>query len=553
MIQMKITPNKLAILFLSMTFFVSSCQKEMDEATDLNSGKGKVTLKLSGARFKEPTNDKDLQSSANRKGSVSSSKIQYQEIPFNDDYMMSAALTPVGEISSSLRASARANAVSKDLITEPLEEGTPYTISVYEKGNRDNLIASKNFIHGVDDKNIEFELESGEYTFVANATKKYYQKQWNSNFQEWQETSDWSSPHWHEDIVVESGESKPLDIVLNNAFAEITVSVNSGDLGIITRIGGGNFSPTYSSYPFASSSVTIDDFTGEVTYGGMANSFEMFTFPFTYTSHEPSSLWVSNPAPLRLDYSDKGTVSISGIIINNKMGSVSISDLEIEEGVKYHLELSLMKKPEEEEKTFKVGSIEFAKSNLWYDIYTQKYYFRGTSLFFPGFVKPLVNNPSYPQPGGFHNGTNGDPCKLVEPFDTWRLPTQMEIEQIMFPAFNISTPYTESQNTYYDYYGVHFGTRQSTSNESSSYLNLVCVGYGNSAGYVGYEREKDRYLLSTIDGGYTQLILSPPKASDPLVSQDVAGNISGPGGQIEIVNFEQGKDIAIAVRCVKNN
>lgn len=533
---MKINLIKFLILLIATTMVFSSCQKDNKEESLTTSDKGTVRLKIGGTSFSGKKNDATLQSSNNKKSTKESLLVQHQEVSFNKDYNVTATLTAVGNTEPSLRGSNRAESVPNGPVTEPLQKGTEYTITVYEKGNRDKEVASKKYVHGVDDTSIEFELTPGDYTFTANATKKYYQKRFNDNFQEYQEVSTWTYPHWHEDISVTAGRNLNLNIVFTNTFPELTITLNAGNIGNITSIKHGTFYPSYSSYD-----TKIDKFNGTVTYGGGFYNNAMFTFPYQYTFPrvETSSTWTSNPVPLPLNYTDQGRIELTNVIINNIMGEVKLANLVIEEGVKYDLQLTLGDK--KADKTYKVGNLEFAKANLVYDRSTNKYFFGSAGnagdLFFPNYVRSLNINPAWPQPSGNENGAFGDPCKLMTPLNTWRLPKQTEIQESLFQTYGITPPSQPNQNTYSNGSSIYFGIRQYPGSELSNYFSLNFRGYGKDTGYYGFETDKGRYLLTKPDGGYTQLVIS---------------GTNGSVGTFEFLEFKNNENIAISVRCVKN-
>src|SRR5690606_16802651 len=146
------------------------------------------------------------------------------------------------------------------------------------------------------------------YTFVSFAKKEYTRRIYNPNTTFYYTVTDYGALHWKKDVTITAGKKTALNIILTNLFAELTVTLNSGNIGNITSINSGRFSPTYSFFDSE-----IDEFTGEVTFGGGFYNGVSFSF----LSNSPSSIWKSDPVPLLLDYTESGKIELEGVVINN--------------------------------------------------------------------------------------------------------------------------------------------------------------------------------------------------------------------------------------------
>src|SRR5690606_37640226 len=197
--------HNIVAIFIAASVFLSSCQKDNQREIN-NSAKGTVSLKIDGASFGETTSDKPLQASTSKRGSIESLTVQQQEVPLNREYNVKATLTPTNISSQSvLKASNRTSSATNRHITEPLDKGTEYTVYVYEKANPNREIVSKTFKHGVDDSNIQFELDPGEYTFVSFAKKEYTRRIYNPNTTFYYTVTDYGALHWKKDVTITAG------------------------------------------------------------------------------------------------------------------------------------------------------------------------------------------------------------------------------------------------------------------------------------------------------------------------------------------------------------
>jgi len=518
---MKINLNKLVAFFMVTLVLASSCKKEKQEESS-NSGNGTISLKIAGTSFTK------LESNISPKGStksttISSSDTQYQEVPFNDEYTVQATLTPIGTIQPILRGSTRAESVSNGKITQPLEKGVKYTINVYEKSNPEIVRGVKFFTHGVDDSDISFDLAPGEYTLLAYGGD-YGKPLFDYNNE--------NCFHWKKDIKITEGENLNLNIVFQNMFASANITLNAENVGTIESIGSLYVTPTYFSIGYS-----VNYFTGVIKYEGPGRSVSIVN------RVSPSSpIWTSDALVLKTG-PNKAEINMYNVIINGIEGKINLSNLTIEEGVKYDIQLKLGSKTE---KTFKIAGLEFAEKNLNYDWDSNSYSFSDDPLdkgghFFPNYVKSKVRGSNNYTPNSTLNGNNGDPCKLMLPLNKWRLPTKNEMEILLMnnKTFLSNFSYFPPSGSSKEREGVFFGTEIHPSDRFKFlFLSLQSYYINTQNGKIG---EDGRYLLKNGANEYAQLALSLYKSE---------GVISSTGEPRIIAQVPE--DMALSVRCVKN-
>lgn len=516
---MKINLNKLVAFFMVTLVLASSCKKEKQEENS-NSGKGTISLKIAGTSFTK------LESNISPKGStksttISSSATQYQEVPFNDEYTVQATLTPIGTTQPALRGSTRAESVSNGAVTEQLPNGIEYTIQISGKGDLENFSRVYFFTHGVNDADISFELAPGEYTLFASDKDRGYLS---------------NRLRWKEDIKVTEGKDVNLNIVLQNMFAQATVTLNTENIGAIQQIGSLYVNPIFYA-------PVLNFNTGSITYEGQGHSENML-YPAV---HPSSSIWTSKPLVLKTG-PNKAEISLYNVIINGIEGKIHLSDLTIEDGVKYDIQLKLGSKTE---KTFKIAGLEFAEANLYYDRNNDSYSFvnaddsyRRDGYFFPNYVKPKERGyEGNKKPNPTINGNIGDPCQLIQPLNKWRLPTKSEIEILLqnnktiLSNFSYYPPSQASQERG----GVFFGIETHPSDRYREFLFLPLLNYyTNSTSTAENPGNAGRYLLKKGSNEFAQLALSLYKS----------GSVISTTGEARII--EVSEDTALSIRCVKN-
>lgn len=516
---MKITLNKIVVFFMATLVFSSSCQKDKQEY-NADSDKGKVKLKMGGTSFTR-LDDNISSKASNGKNAITSTAPQSQEVPFNDEYKIIATLIPVGTNQPVVKGSTRAESVPNGAVIEPLEKGIKYTINVTGKGALENIRLSKRFIHGVDDADISFDLAPGEYTLLAFDDDRGYTN---------------NRLRWQGDIEVVAGKDVNLNIVLQNMFAQATVTLNTENIGAIQQIGSLYVNPVFYA-------PVLNFYTGSITYEGKGHAENML-----YPAVNPSSsIWKSNPFVLKTG-PNKAEISMYNVIINGIEGQIHLSGLTIEDGVKYDIQLKLGSKTD---KTFKIAGVEFADANLYYDQNNDSYSFanadnayRRDGYFFPNYVKPKVRgSEANKKPNSTINGNNGDPCELVQPLNKWRLPTKNEVEILLTNNKTVLSNFTyyppiESSK---ERGGVFFGIETHPSDRYREFLFLPLLNYyTNSTSTTENPGEAGRYLLKNGSSEFAQLALSLYK------SQGVISTT----GEPRIIN-QVPEDMALSIRCVK--
>ena len=524
---MKITLSKLWILFIATTFLASSCQKDMDEgATSIEPGKGKVSLTLAGASFKEPTSDKVRKATAGRKtGTASYLQTQTKIIPFNEEYNVIATLTPISTKSTLLKASTSTESVSNGPLVEPLPEGLTYTVNVFEKDNFSKLVRSKYFTHGVDDSDISFDLAPGAYTIACGTYVDYGYNDARNN-----------GVFFRENIDIKEGENINLNLTFQYMFSRATLTLNAENIGTIESIGGIQVAPLRE----ISEGVRFSFWDGSINYVSIGHT-QYFDFgPLTYRSN---SIWTSRFFPLRTG-SNEAEINVTSVVIDGVKGDIRLYGLVIEDGVQYDLQFRLG--PKTDKKTFKIAGLEFAPENLMYNE-ENGYYFLNSSFttdgshFYPNYVKPRTSQPSL-SPDPMYNGGPGDPCALVEPLNTWRLPTADEMKYLLENNGTILTnfSYFPSSPVVRKPNGVFFGTTEHPT-DRYKFLFLPLANYGGNISGDDLIDEAGRYLLKDGGDGYAQLALSLYNA-EREISQT---------GEPRIL--EAPAEMTMSVRCVKNN
>jgi len=156
-------------LFMAVAVFASSCNKEQD-TNHLTTDKAIVSIKMEGIGQGRNL-DNVLRASASTGKNNPSPAVQRVEISFNEEYDVTATLIPVGAAVSNteLRASAKRAEAGVNPEIEELADGSSYVVAVYDAAG--NYVAHNVFIHQVGNlPQYQFELEPGEYTFLAVAT-----------------------------------------------------------------------------------------------------------------------------------------------------------------------------------------------------------------------------------------------------------------------------------------------------------------------------------------------------------------------------------------------
>lgn len=420
----------ISIALLTLCVFISSCSKDGGSTP----GSDLATLKVS----LQSVNFEDEQSieptSANAKSVSALETEQQTTISFNNDYKIVASLrpeVPVNIQKATFVASAAKGmnaAVTKD---RALPNGTKYTVVVY---NSSGAYVS-HVVYTLGSETTEgFALDADKtYTFIAFSTGSTSTVP-NVNTSQTLSTATLAvngneNFMWYSKTMKLTSGVNNLGVVLKHRFSQITTVIdasaipdanNTNGVANITAVSA-NINPQR-----ATTNIKLSD--GSITYSGTATS-KAVSFPTL-----GSSIVTSTPTIVSAN-TTTGTYTISSMTIAEKTKTnFVIPNLKITPGVRYKLVITL------QEKTIEYGGLLWAGGNLIYNSSTQKYGFVANegglgNYFFPNYVLPKrfdINNQNPTLPAGTNpNGATGDPCLLVNPVNSWRLPTGADF-QVLF-------------------------------------------------------------------------------------------------------------------------
>ncbi|UQA73953.1 fimbrillin family protein [Sphingobacterium siyangense] len=472
---------------------VTSCQKGKEDNTATE--KASITLKMNGIGLDDGSSTVAKASTSN---TAAASSVQSFSVPFNDDLVVRATLSEDSNLSASgLRASAKA-ATGVGAITA---FNGDYTVRVYKQGNS-TLLTTVNCTGGASNK---FELEPGAYKFIV------------SSYGNPSATGADKDPLWQEINQTITSGSNVLDIVLKHKLTQVTVKFDAGSGRTISAIGGGTIEPNFANY-------TFDEVSGVVTFAG-ASSTKSLTFP-TLAS---AQVWTSNPTMIAVGTTTVGKVRLDPVTINSITGNVELTGLSLKQGVQYTLELNLGPK---KLPTFNIGNEIWSGGNLERNPSTGEYSFGSEvnspgDYWFPDRLLPKRLDGTNQNADGT-NGGNGDPCALVLPAATWRLPTEVEVQTLIDRTDPKQQAGKGQDNPnlvaiwnparYVDYYngtsattrGMFFGVKTDEPvnfpvSERDKYLFFAYRGYypnDNIGNVIGSE---GAYLVTATAGGYKTL------------------------------------------------
>lgn len=398
---------------LAVLLFLTSCNK--DTNTALTEGS---TIRLNiGQAFAKPDPIK-----VGSVGKSYVSAVQKVEIPFNNEYTLEATLTPVYTTSSSrtLKGSNRAESVDTGHKEGQLKAGTEYAVAIFDASG--NYKETKSFTQGNGTQ--DFSIAKGNYTFLiyasgtgkglptipADATLSTV------NFEGLKADVDFMLDQVP--FEVKDGQNV-LNADLDHLFTQVTLKFDSSKISGATVIGGATVTPSS-----VSANVKLSD--GAVSYAATTEEVS-FTLPT-----KTGKIIVSDSTFITTAYTETGIVNLTGLSINNSIAKpFSFKNLTFKPGVKYILELSV-KAPV----SVNIGGEVWALGNLTYE--NGVYGFAATNdasgdYWFPGYLRPKVIDAANtnPSPSEGINGLQGDPCALVLPLNTWRLPTKAEADKLI--------------------------------------------------------------------------------------------------------------------------
>ncbi|MEJ5146134.1 hypothetical protein [Sphingobacterium sp. MYb388] len=398
---------------LALALFISSCNKDTNEVINGNST---VSLQIG------QTYAKDEPVKAASVGRSYASAIQTAEIPFDNEYTLVATLTPVSSsnAASGLKAANRAAAVNTGNEENELKQGTVYYVAIFDAAG--NYKETKNFTQG--SNSADFAIAKGNYTFLiyASGTNKALPTITAGatlstvNFTGLQADQDFMLDQV--EFEVKAGQNV-LTAKLEHLFTQVALKFDTSELTGATTIAGATITPS-------NENVNVTLANGALTYSTGSK-----TVPFNLPV-KTGKVILSDNAFITTAATSNGTIALSGVSINGSAPrNISKSDWTLRPGVKYVLEYKLRSPI-----SVNIGGQVWALGNLTYS--NGVYGFAKTNdtygnYWFPGFQKPkVIDGTNYNQgPSTAINGNSSDPCSLVLPLNTWRLPTATEFDKLI--------------------------------------------------------------------------------------------------------------------------
>lgn len=528
---MKLNNTKsLLSLMAAMTMFIFSCQKDNNTA-ELSTGKAIVNVKLGGIG---PEDGSKLAKGSIGGSSATTAVAQQITVPFGEDLVVRATLTEVkASAGTSFRAAANKAATTSTESGEIVAFNGNYTIRAYKKIDASNEILVQT-VNGLSTKSNQFELEPGNYKFVFSAY---------GNPTATGEDKDPLSQVIEQTVTAGNN---TLNVILKHKLTEVTVKFDAGSGRTINAISGSTVKPNYN--------YTFDEGTGVVTFGA-----ELAAKGFTFPTQAAAQTWTSTPVLIAVDNSNgAGEVKLANVTINNKAGNVSLTGLTLKKGVQYVLELNLGAK-----QGFEIGGEAWSSGNLEYNPSTGVYSFGSVNsignYFYAGFLRPKVLPPdpnatdawTYNCPTEERNVAGKDPCALVAPNNTWRLPEKAEFLQLQSSTAeggtdNPGVPVAWNAARYVDTYtpnvgsalGVFFGTQVHPGvTNRDKYLFLLLSGEYAGNNTIGAMNTQGYYLVSS-GTGYEHV--------------QIGGQKGQPAWDFDFKLGQEGRQChAVQVRCVK--
>lgn len=481
---------------LALLLFVSSCSKDSTQAV-IPEG---TTVRLNiGEDFA-----KTAPAKAASAGRMYASSTQTVEIPFDNQYTLVASLTAEAAPASGLKASNRAATVSIGTDQKALKQGTIYYVAIFDAAG--GYKETKSFTQG--NAVQDFAIEKGKYTFViyASGSNKTLPSiaagtKLNAvNFEGLTADQDFML----DQVAFEVKEGQNiLNADLEHLFTQVTLKFDASAIGTVSSISGATIEPS-------NTAVDVNLADGTLAYKGNVSPVAFKLKNTSGTVINSDSTFIATAA------TTTGKISLSGVSIGGSVAkAISSSNWSLRPGVKYVLEFKL-KKPTE----VNIGGEVWALGNLVYN--NGVYGFAATNdaygnYWFPGYEKPKVFGVTDPATHNNQeasrklNGGSADPCSLVLPLNTWKLPTKAEFDRLIANTGqngvdNPKTPNkygvgryvgswdgTNATNT-----GMFFGTQVNPGAQRDKYLYLPYGGAyhnnntGDAKGQQGY------YLLENL-------------------------------------------------------
>ena len=506
--------NKFTIKFgfaslLACALFISSCSKENNSAV-VPEG---TTVRLNIGQAFAKTGPVKAASA----GRTYASATQTVEIPFNNQYTLVASLTAEEVAAPSLKASNRAATVSTGSEQQALKQGTVYYVAIFDAAG--DYKETKSFTQGNGTQ--DFAIETGKYTFViyASGSNKTLPsiaigtKLSAVNFEGL--TADQDFMLDQVPFEVKDGQNI-LNADLEHLFTQVTLKFDASAIGAVSSIVGATIEPS-------NAAVDVNLNNSALTFKGAVNPVTFKLKNTTGTVIDSDSTFITTAATAN------GIVWLKGLSIGGSVAKdINKGGWDLKPGVKYVLEFKL-KKPTQ----VNIGGEVWALGNLVYN--NGVYGFAATNdaygnYWFPGYEKPKVfgvNDPAThnnQKPSVQLNGGNADPCSLVLPLNTWKLPTKAEFDNLIKRtnqngADNPKNPDPYGVGRYQGTWdgtkatnmGIFFGTQVNPGANRDKFLYLPFGGAyhtnntGDSIGGQGYYllEDKKQFHFTDIWGAST--------------------------------------------------
>lgn len=398
---------------LAIALFVPSCSKETSEVVTEETI---VRLNIGQAYAKaDPVKTASV-------GRSYASAVQTVEIPFDNEYTLIATLTPEASSLSVNSSKATNRSIATNTVTseQVLKQGTVYYVAIFDAAGV--YKETKTFTQGVGAR--DFAIDKGKYTFVvyASGTNKTLPTipagatLSTVKFENLTADNDFMLDQVA--IEVKNGENL-LNADLVHLFTQVRLKFDTSDIGAVSSIAGATITPS-------NPNVDVALVNGALAYKGNEAPVS-FNLP-----NKRGKIIVSDSTFMTTAATADGIIELTGVSIDGSVAkNISKGNWDLRPGVKYTLEVTL-KKPI----SVNIGGEVWALGNLTYN--NGVYGFALTNdafgdYWFPNYLKPKVIDAANtnPSPSTGINGLQGDPCALVLPLDTWRLPTVQEVDRLI--------------------------------------------------------------------------------------------------------------------------
>ncbi|WP_312460127.1 hypothetical protein [Sphingobacterium siyangense] len=396
--------NQFIQLLTLLIIFSTSCSK--NESNTAVETEGNVSVKMSETSFADEDTEPQLKLSNNKSLNNTLSNTQEVIVPFNSELSVLATLTPEpGTSSNVLRAS-----TGLKMATAPvsLGSGAKYAIAVYNATG--NYVKDTGVLtYSTSGTNWNLSLPAGSYTFVAIAVANgqtfpsinFNQALANITFNVTGADTDilWKKLP----VTVIANQTLAVDLILSHLFTQVQATLESTSanvVGNITAMTSSTISPNYGT-----ASVKLAD--GLFTQGGSSTARNV-TFSGTGLA------WTSNAALIITEGTTVGKVNFGTVSLNStqngvRSGTIDLSNLSLQKGVKYSLKLRLVPK----------GAIDVPNSN---------YYWSSANLM--GTAPITIASAQYIK--GSVYGGNGSATYCEGALGTgWRTATQTEYQSLI--------------------------------------------------------------------------------------------------------------------------